>query len=239
MTANIRSTAIPKYIFFPVIFILDLAPVGSNSSVNWGCNSLVVIPRQVYLLDIKLFKTVWNSVDYVPKMIVRDLNNLSQLFVFCPPICAGRFSVTAACQSFPMLLMLMCGFLMLFTALLWSWFAFIKPVIVAAITDRFSVVIPIAIVFFLLLRVSMIFLSMAHFLPSLCCISWTAQSGSFNHPLLANNIFRSKFSTPLRNFSFPPSLMWTLTQPPPFHVPLPPKRPPSNPHMRSIPPIIV
>ena len=70
MIFNIRLEAVPKYIFLPVIQIMNLAPIVSNYFVNRGCNYLVLIPRHDYLLGSELLKILRKPVDYVTKTIV-------------------------------------------------------------------------------------------------------------------------------------------------------------------------
>ena len=50
MILSIPLTDAPKYIFLPVIHIMDIALVGSNNYVNRKWNYLLLIPLLVYLL---------------------------------------------------------------------------------------------------------------------------------------------------------------------------------------------
>ena len=70
MIFNIRLTAVHKYIFLPVIHIMDIALAGSNNSEDRGCNSLLLTPHHAYLLNSNLCNTLRNSVDYVPNIII-------------------------------------------------------------------------------------------------------------------------------------------------------------------------
>ena len=70
MIVNIHLTAAPKYIFLPIIYMMDLESVGSNNSANQGCNSIVIIPNHAYFLASNIFETLRKSFGYVPKIIV-------------------------------------------------------------------------------------------------------------------------------------------------------------------------
>ena len=142
---NICLTALPKYILLPVIHIVDLALVGSNNSVNRGCNYIVVIPHPTYLLESNLWKTLMKSVYYSPKWLYEIWFLSSLLFSLWSPIFAGRFAVDAAFLFASALLMFMCRFLLTLKDSFWSCCALIKPMIVAETTDWFSVMSPTAL----------------------------------------------------------------------------------------------
>ena len=105
----------------------------------------------------------------------------SLMFVLWPSICDGRFAVDKAYLFAPMVLPFMSVLPLQISASFWDCCAFIKPVIVYATTDYFSVMTPTALVLLFFFCASVIFLYIAYFLSFICCISWLSQRDRFAH----------------------------------------------------------
>ena len=177
-------------------------------------------------LVVTFARLLWRQLFMFPKWLYDSWLMSSLLFVFWPPFCAVWFDVAVSCLYDVALLPFMCGLSLLLTASFRYFFAFIKPVIVSEIIDWFSFVIPTALILILMLRASVILLSMTRFLSLLCCNSRLSQPGRFSYYLFVNNIFGSLISTPVMTFSFPPHPPRPLQWPHLFSLPRTPKRHP-------------
>ena len=202
----------------------------------WTENVIILYSSQAILTSpiVTFARTLRSQLSMVSKWSYEIWLVPSLLFVFCPPMCAGRFNMSADFLFYPTLIPFMYEFMMLLSSSFLDYCALIKSVIVSAATDCFSVVIPTELIFLFLLCVSVIHLSMSCFLSFLCCISFISQLGSFSHNLLVNILFGSIMSTPSINLSFTPPLprplTWTLS----LTLPRPPKRHTTRPHSRTL-----